>query len=451
VGVVEGIMATKRDWRFGRFRGEEGHKRLWRDFSMARACLIVTVVIALTLAAWWLPRLGGSAAREPIRVGILHSFSGTMAISERSVAEATLLAIEEINATGGLLGRVIEPVVADGQSNAPTFAAEAQRLIAEAQVQVIFGCWTSASRKSVMPVVEHSRHLLFYPVQYEGLEASPHIVYTGSAPNQQILPGVKWAFDHLGKDFFLVGSDYVFPRTANAIIKDQLAALRGRVVGEEYVILGSTDMREVVHKIVRAQPAVILNTINGDSNVAFFRELRAAGVTPERIPTMSFSIAEQELQTLGVREIVGDYAAWSYFQSVERPDNASFVQRFKEKYGADRVTDDPIEAGYFGVYLWAQAVRDAGAPEPAAVRRSIGNQSFTAPQGIVYVDAENQHTWKTVRIGKVREDGQFAILWTSERSIRPLPYPAFRLKPEWETFLDGLYRGWGGDWANPGT
>ena len=196
---------------------------------------------------------------------------------------------------------------------------------------------------------------------------------------------------------------------------------------------------------------MILNTINGDSNVAFFRELRAAGVTPERIPTMSFSIAEHELQTLGVREIVGDYAAWSYFQSVESPDNASFVQRFRGRYGADRVTDDPIEAGYFGVYLWAQAVRDAGAPEPAAVRRSIGNQSFTAPQGIVYVDAENQHTWKTVRIGKVREDGQFAILWTSERSIRPLPYPAFRLKPEWETFLDGLYRRWGGDWANPGT
>jgi urea transport system substrate-binding protein len=395
--------------------------------------------------------VGWGPAQHPIRVGVLHSFSGTMALSERSVAEATLLAIEEINATGGLLGRTIEPVVADGRSDALTFAAEAQRLIAEAQVQAIFGGWTSASRKSVKSVVERHRHLLFYPVQYEGLETSPHIVYTGSAPNQQILPGVKWAFDHLGKDFFLVGSDYVFPRTANAIIKEQLTALRGRVLGEEYVLLGSADVQEVVRKIVQARPAVIVNTINGDSNIAFFRELRAAGVTPDRIPTLSFSIAEQELQTLGVREMVGDYAAWSYFQSVESPDNASFVRRFRERYGADRVTDDPIEAGYFGVYLWAQAVRDAGAPEPAAVLRTIGNQSFNAPEGIVYVDAENQHTWKTVRIGQVRGDGQFAILWTSQWAIHPLPYPSFRLKSAWETFLHDLYRGWGDHWANPGS
>ncbi len=444
-------MAAEDERRFGRFPGEGGAERPWRSVSMARVCLIASATLVLGLAAWWLQRLGGSPLPEPIRVGVLHSFSGTMAISERAVAEATLLAIEEINATGGLLGRTIEPVVADGGSEPSSFAAEAQRLIAESQVQVIFGCWTSASRKSVKSVVEPHRHLLFYPVQYEGLEASPHIVYTGSAPNQQILPGVKWAFDHLGKDFFLVGSDYVFPRTANAIIKDQLAALRGRVVGEEYVLLGSTDVQEVVHKIVQTRPTVILNTINGSSNVAFFRELRATGVTPERIPTMSFSIAEQELQTLGVSEMVGDYAAWSYFQSVGSPNNASFVRRFRERYGADRVTDDPIEAGYFGVYLWAQAVRDAGTPEPAAVRRTVGNQSFNAPEGIVYVDAENQHTWKTVRIGQVREDGQFAILWTSEWAIRPLPYPPFRLRPDWELFLDDLYRSWGGHWANPGT
>jgi len=267
------------------------------------------------------------------------------------VAEATLLAIDEINAAGGLLGRQLEPVLADGRSDWPTFAAEATRLITEAKVHVIFGCWTSASRKSVKPVVEHYRHLLFYPVQYEWLETSPAIVYTGSAPNQQILPGVKWAFDHLGKRFFLVGSDYVFPRTANAIIKDQLAALDGQVLGEVYGRLGSTDVREVVRSIVRAQPDVILNTINGDSNVAFFRELRAAGVTPQRLPTLSFSIAEHELQTLGVKEMVGDYAAWSYFQSVESPENARFVQRFRTKYGVDRVTDDPIQTAYFGVDL----------------------------------------------------------------------------------------------------
>lgn len=417
---------------------------------MTSAWRWLAVLLVPILAAGMASRAGAGRSREPIRVGVLHSFSGTMAISERAVAEATLLAIDEINADDGLLGRTLEPVLADGRSDWPSFAAEAQRLIAEEKVHVIFGGWTSASRKSVKPVVERHRHLLFYPVQYEGLETSPHIVYTGSAPNQQILPGVKWAFDHLGQSFFLVGSDYVFPRTANAIIRDQLAALGGQVLGEVYVPLGSANVQEVVGAIVRTRPAVILNTINGDSNLAFFRELRAAGVTPERIPTMSFSIAEHELQTLGAGAMVGDYAAWSYFQGVQSPENARFVQRFREKYGPDRVTDDPIEAGYFGVYLWAQGVRDAGTPEPAAVRRTMGNQSFTAPQGIVYVDAENQHTWKTVRIGRVREDGQFTILWTSERAIRPLPYPAFRLKSEWKTFLDGLYRGWDGHWARPG-
>jgi urea transport system substrate-binding protein len=192
-----------------------------------------------------------------------------------------------------------------------------------------------------------------------------------------------------------------------------------------------------------------LNTINGDSNMAFFRELRAAGITPQRIPTLSFSIAEHELQTLGSREMVGDYAVWSYFQSVESPENTRFVQSFRAKYGVDRVTNDPIEAGYFGVYLWAQGVRDAGTPEPEAVRRTIGNQSFTAPEAIVYIDAENQHTWKTVRIGQVQEDGQFAIRWTSEQAIRPLPYPGFRLKAAWDTFLHDLYRGWGGHWTQP--
>jgi urea transport system substrate-binding protein len=416
-----------------------------------RAGHLAVALLVLALALWGFLRAGRATTRAPIRVGVLHSFSGTMAISERAVAEATLLAIDELNAAGGLLGRQLEPVLADGRSEGPMFAAEATRLITEARVHVIFGCWTSVSRKSVKPVVERYRHLLFYPVQYEGLEASPHIVYTGSSPNQQILPGVKWAFDHLGTRVFLIGSDYVFPRTANAIIKDQLAALGGQVLGEAYVLLGSTDVREVVRRIVQAQPAVILNTINGDSNVAFFRELRAAGVTPDRIPTMSFSIAEYELQTMGVREMVGDYAAWSYFQSVASPENTSFVQRFRTRYGADRVTDDPIQAGYVGVYLWAQSVRDAGTPEPEAVRRTIGNQSFAAPEGIVYVDAENQHLWKTVRIGQVQADGQFAIVWTSARAIRPLPYPVFRLKAEWETWLDGLYRGWGGQWAHPGS
>jgi urea transport system substrate-binding protein len=373
-----------------------------------------------------------------------------MAISETSVANATLLAIEEINARGGLLGRRVEPVLVDGRSDWPTFAREAERLVVDEKVSVIFGCWTSASRKTVRPVVERHDHLLFYPVQYEGLEQSPNIVYTGAAPNQQIIPAVKWSFDHLGKRFFLVGSDYVFPRTANAIIRDAVTALGGEIVGEEYMLLGSTDAREIVRRIGEARPDVILNTINGDSNAAFFRELRAAGVTPDRVPTLSFSLAEEELRSLGAGGMVGDYAAWNYFQSIDSPENRAFVERFRARYGADSVTSDPIEAAYFGVKLWAQAVEDAGTDATALVRENVKRQSLGAPNGIVYVDPETLHTWKPVRIGRIRADGQFEIVWTSEKPIRPVPYPIYRSRAEWNGFLERLSAGWGGQWANPG-
>jgi urea transport system substrate-binding protein len=418
---------------------------------------VIAVVIACVLAGGWLCYQFGAVlldkigfARKPIRVGVLHSLSGTMAISEKSVADATLLAIDEINRNGGLLGRRIEPVVADGRSVWPTFAREAERLIVEEEVSVVFGCWTSASRKTVKPIFEKHKHLLFYPVQYEGLEQSPNIVYTGAAPNQQIIPAVKWCFDNLGTKFFLVGSDYVFPRTANAIIKDQVGALRGEIVGEEYILLGSDNVKSVVGSIVQAQPEVILNTINGDTNVFFFRELRAAGITPEKIPTMSFSIAEDELRTLGVENMVGDYTCWNYFQSVETPENEHFVTSFKEQYGPDRVTDDPMEAAYMGVHLWAQAVREAETDDVHEVRRSMANQTLEAPEGIVYVDAENNHTWKIVRIGRVMKDGQFEIKWSSQKPVRPVPYPVYRSSSDWQDFLQGLYAGWDGNWANPG-
>ncbi len=275
-----------------------------------------------------------SMSEPPIKVGILHSFSGTMAISETSVADATLLAIEEINERGGILGRKVEAVVVDGSSDWQTFAEQAERLITEEKVSVVFGCWTSASRRTVKPVFEKHNHLLFYPVQYEGLEESQNIIYTGAAPNQQIIPAVKWCFDNLGTKFFLVASDYVFPRSANAIIKDQLTALGGELAGEEYVLLGSSEVEEVIQNIIETQPDVILNTINGDSNVSFFRWLRKAGVTPDKIPTMSFSIAEDELRTLGAEDMIGDYACWNYFQSIDTKANNDFVRRFKEKYGS---------------------------------------------------------------------------------------------------------------------
>ncbi|MCU0497657.1 MAG: urea ABC transporter substrate-binding protein [Anaerolineae bacterium] len=388
---------------------------------------------------------------EPIKIGILHSLSGTMAISEAPVVDAVLLAVEEINAAGGIMGHPIEPIIVDGRSDWQVFATEAERLILDEQVNVIFGCWTSACRKTVRPVFERHNHLLIYPVQYEGLETSPNIIYTGAAPNQQIIPAVKWALDNLGTRFYLVGSDYVFPRTANAIIRDQLTALRGEVVGEEYVLLGSTEVSDIIQDIQAKRPDVILNTINGDSNIAFFQELRAAGISAERIPTISFSIAEGELQSMDTSTMIGDYAAWNYFQSLDRPENQRFVERFRARYGADRVVGDPLEAGYFGVYLWAQAVTEVDSWDVGRVRLAMHDQSFNAPQGVVYIDGDTQHTWKTVRIGQITADGQFNIVWDAQTLLRPQPYPSFRSVNEWQLFLDDLYNGWGQQWANPGT
>ena len=373
-----------------------------------------------------------------------------MAASEIPVKDAVLMAVEEINASGGLLGRKVETVVLDGASDESTFARQAERLIGQEKVCTVFGCWTSASRKTVKPIFEKKNHLLIYPLQYEGLEQSPNIVYTGAAPNQQILPAVTWSATHLGKRFFLVGSDYVFPRTANAIIRDHARALGAEVVGEEYLLLGSTDAASVVEKIKTARPDVILNTINGDSNVAFFRALREAGIRPDKIPTMSFSVAEQELLKLDKQAMAGDYATWSYFQSIDEFPNQQFVKRFKKRFGTRRVTDDPIEAAYFGVKLWAQAVGDSGSDKVEAIRRAIRRQSLRAPEGIVTVDYETQHTWKMVRIGKIRSDGQFETVWHSQRAIRPTPFPGYRSRPEWEKFVDDLYVGWGEHWANPG-
>jgi urea ABC transporter urea binding protein len=390
------------------------------------------------------------SAREPIRIGILHSLSGTMALSEKPVVEATLLAIEDLNARGGVLRRRVDAITVDAQSDPATFASEAERLITRDKVAALFGCWTSASRKHIRTVVERHNHLLFYPVQYEGLELSPNIVYAGAAPNQQIIPAVKWCFDHLGKRFFLVGSDYVYPRTANAIIKDQVGALGGEIAGEEYILLGERQVEGVVEKIVRGQPSVILNTINGDSNIAFFRALRERGLMPGKNPVMSFSVAEREVASIGPALMAGHYAAWNYFQSLSTPQNREFVKRFQARYGADRVVSDPMEAAYVAIHLWAQAVEAARTVDSAVVRRNIGDQSYLGPGGMVYVDRTTQHTWKVVRLGRIQPDGQFDIVWSSEHPIRPVPYPVYRRQSEWDDFLLRLYKGWGGQWVNPG-
>jgi urea transport system substrate-binding protein len=398
------------------------------------------------------PALASSpAGGPPIKVGVLHSLTGTMAISEKPVVDATLLAIDELNERGGVLGRKVEVVLEDGASDGPTFARLAEKLITQDQVCTVFGCWTSASRKMVKPVFEGHNHLLFYPVQYEGLELSPNIVYLGAAPNQQIIPAVRWCCAFLNKRrLFLVGSDYVFPRCANAVIRDQAAALGAEVVGEEYVPLGSQDVNEVVKKLVAAQPDVVLNTLNGDSNLGFFRALRGVGITPEKVPTISFSIAEEELGSLRGQDVAGDYAAWSYFMSIDRPQNREFVRRFQARYGRHRVITDPMEAAYCGVHLWAEAVEAAATDQVGAIREAIKGRSYDAPEGLVRIDPATQHTAKISRIGKILVSGRFEEVYSSVRPIPPQPYPDTRSRDAWDSYLTDLNRLWGGQWANPG-
>jgi urea ABC transporter urea binding protein len=412
---------------------------------------LVAVVLGGLAAAVWLGL--GRPGAEPIVVGILHSQTGPMAASETAVIEATVLALDEVNRAGGVLGHPVRWVLADGASDEITFAREAERLIVQERVQAVFGCWTSASRKAVREVVERHDHLLFYPVQYEGCEASPNVVYLGASPNQQIIPAVAWGLETQGRRVALIGSDYVFPRVANAIIRDQLQALQGKLVAEVYVPLGASagQVKDAMDVIRQARPDVVLNTINGAANTPFFQCMSRLAPDSEREPAViSFSLAEPEIQALGeaVRP-VGQFAAWNYFQSISRPENRAFVDAFRTRYGAERVVSDPMEAAHCGVALWARAVAEAGTAEVGPVRLVLRQQSMNAPEGIVSIDPENQHAWKTVRIGRVQPDGQFAIVWDSGRPVPPIPFPITRARSEWESLLNDFYRSWGGRWSNP--
>jgi urea transport system substrate-binding protein len=363
-----------------------------------------------------------------------------MAISETTVVDAENLAIAEINAAGGVLGKQIEAITEDGASDWPTFAEKATKLIDQDKVVTVFGCWTSASRKAVKPVFESKNHMLWYPVQYEGQECSKNIFYTGAAPNQQIEPAVDWLLENKGKKFFLVGSDYVFPRTANTIIKEQLKAKGGETVGEDYLPLGNTEVTPIIAKIKQALPdgGVIFNSLNGDSNVAFFKQLQGAGMGPDKYPVMSVSIAEEEVKQIGTDFLKGHYAAWNYFQTVDTPANKKWVADFKAKYGADRVTNDPMEAAYIMVYLWKQAVEKAGSTDLEAVRKAAIGQKLAAPEGEVTM-YPNHHISKTVRIGEVRDDGQFNIVFATPGPVAPMP---------WNQYVPET-KGYGCDWTDP--
>jgi urea transport system substrate-binding protein len=397
---------------------------IWRT-GFATTALIGALVGALAACGGESTDASGGASAgggNTIKVGVLHSLSGTMAISEVTVKDAEMLAIDEINAAGGVLGKKIEPIVEDGASDWPTFAEKATKLIARDKVATVFGGWTSASRKAMLPVFEKRHSLLWYPVQYEGLESSPDIFYTGATTNQQIVPALDYLKEQGKTKLFLVGSDYVFPRTANKIIKAYAAANGMQILGEEYTPLGHTEYSTLVNKVVEAKPDAVFNTLNGDSNVAFFKQLKSAGVSADTLPVMSVSVAEEEVKGIGPDNIAGHLVAWNYYETTDTPANEKFVAAFKAKYGADRVTSDPMEAGYNAVYLWAAAVEKAGTTDVDAVRKAAGGISLDRPEGKVTIDGENQHLYKTARIGVVEPDGQIKEVWNSGEPIKPDPY-----------------------------
>ncbi|WP_328404583.1 urea ABC transporter substrate-binding protein [Streptomyces sp. NBC_00390] len=357
-----------------------------------------------------------------VRIGLLNSLSGTMAISEVTVHNSLLLAVKEINASGGVLGKKLKAVSQDGASDWPTFAEKAESLIKEDKVAATFGCWTSASRKAVKPVFEKYRSPLFYPVQYEGLEQSPYIFYIGATTNQQIVP----ALDYLKKQgltrLCLVGSDYVFPRTANKIIKAYAKANGMKVVTEDYAPLGSTEFSTIINEVKGSGADAVFNTLNGDSNVAFFKEYKSAGMTAKSMPVLSVSIAEEEVKSIGTQYLEGQLTAWNYYQTTPGAANTAFVKAYQGEYGAGKPTSDPMEAAYISVYLWKEMVEKANSFDIAKVKAASDGITFDAPEGRVTVDGASQHVHKTARIGKVGADGLITEVWNSGGPIKPDPY-----------------------------
>ena len=383
----------------------------------------------------------GKKEPEPIRVGILFSQTGSMSISETQLKHVVTQAIDEINARGGVLGRRLEPVIQDGRTREDIFAKRTRELL-ESGVPVIFGAWRSVDRKAMLPVLESSDALLFYPLQYEGNETSRNVFYGGMIPNQQILPSLEWFMSPEGGSrtrVFLIGNDYVFPRTANYIVKKFLEGKSMQVVGEMYVPFDHNDFTEHYRAIRESKADLILSTINGVSNIALFRQFTEQGLDTETSPILATSIGEAGLRSIPAKYTTGHYAAWSFFQSLKDDRVRSFVRRFQDEYGSDRPVHDPMESAYTQVYLWREAVERAGSVSAVEVRKVMEkNIEFDGPAGRVKVDPRNHHAYKSVRIGRILADQQFEIVYESPDLIRPEPYPSF------------AFPGWNCDWTRGG-
>ena len=380
-------------------------------------------------------------AADTIKIGVLHSLSGTMAISETVLKDTVLMAIDEINAKGGLLGKQLEAVVVDPASNWPLFAEKAKQLIGQDKVVVTFGCWTSVSRKSVLPVYEELNSLLFYPVQYEGEELSKNVFYTGAAPNQQAIPAVEYLMSKDGggaKRFVLLGTDYVYPRTTNKILRAFLKSkgVADKDIDEKYTPFGHSDYQTIVadvKKFAQGGKTAVISTINGDSNVPFYKELGNQGLKATDVPVVAFSVGEEELRGVDTKPLVGHLAAWNYFMSLKNPENDVFKAKWaayakaKKLPGADKpLTNDPMEATYIGIYMWKQAVEKAKSFDVDKVIPAVGGQTFKAPSGfMIKMDEKNHHLHRAVFIGEVQADGQFKVVWKTKGPIKAAPWSPY--------------------------
>ncbi|MFK4751005.1 MULTISPECIES: urea ABC transporter substrate-binding protein [Oceanospirillaceae] len=376
----------------------------------------VALAVGATMASY------SAIAADTIKVGVLHSLSGTMAISETTLKDTVLMMVEEQNKKGGLLGKKLEAVVVDPASNWPLFAEKTRELLTKDDVDVIFGCWTSVSRKSVLPVIEELNGLMFYPVQYEGEESSKNVFYTGAAPNQQAIPAVDYLMNDLGvKRWVLAGTDYVYPRTTNKILEAYLKAkgVKESDIMINYTPFGHSDWQSIVSDIKKfgskGKKTAVVSTINGDANVPFYKELGNQGISAEDIPVVAFSVGEEELSGIDTKPLVGHLAAWNYFESVDTPENEAFIKSWKKFTGNDkRVTNDPMEATYIGFQMWTQAVTKAGTTDVNKVEQAMIGQQAPNLTGGMAVMNKNHHLSKPVLIGEIQDDGQFEVVWETE-------------------------------------
>ena len=425
-----------------------------RRWKLVLGCLLGAVASfgVIALAFGWRPLpttiLDPWLAGPPIRVGLIHSQSGYLAISEKSLLDAEMLAIEEINAAGGVNNRRVVWSSPDCRSDPEVFASRARELIEKEHVEALFGTWTSESRKAVLPILDEKSSLLFFPGNFEGIERSERVIYAGGAANQSVLPAVRWAYDNLkARRFFVIGLEEVWSRTCAEIAMDAMKCAGAELAGESFMPGLGPNIDASIQAIQQVKPDVILNFLVGDSNPAFYSAYRRAGLSPDRTPVIAFGFGEDESRRFVNADIAGHYAAWNYFQSIDRPKNLEFVRKFRQRFGESRLIGDSMVAAYNSIHLWARAANEVGSAQPTAVEGGLVRQSRDAPDGVITIDPATNTAWRPFHLARIQADGQFVVVYSIIKPVRPVIFVATRSARDWTAFLASLKARWQGRWA----